>query len=69
MDPETIAVPTGTLRLLLARCRQALPPKIDWSEAKQRMDDAAHTACRDALKEIQAELRDILGIRHSPEES
>ena len=69
MDPERIAVPTGTLQLLLARCNQALPPKIPWSEAKQRMDEAAHTACRDALQEIRTELKDILGIRPSPEES
>ena len=60
MDPQTLAVPVATLRQLLARCRQALPPSVPWSEAKQRMDDAAHTACRDALKEIQTELEDLL---------
>ena len=68
-DPETIAVRSGTLQLLLARCTAALPPKVPWSEAKQRMDDAAHLACRDALGEIRSELEDILGIRHSPEQS
>lgn len=69
MDPVSISVPEGKLQLLLDRCIKALPPSIPWSEARQRMDEAAHRACRDALGEIRAELEDILGIRHSPEGS
>lgn len=58
--PESITIPTGALHLILARCRRALPPTIPWSESRERMESAAHKACRDTLKDIEADLEALL---------
>lgn len=66
-EPETIAVPAGTLRLMLARARAGLNPNVPWSESAARMTQSALSQRKDALGEIQAELEEILGLERSRE--
>jgi hypothetical protein len=60
MDPETIAVPTGTLRLLLARARAGETPRIAWQDSREAMVSAAMEARRSALQDIAEEIEALL---------
>jgi hypothetical protein len=58
--PDTIPVPVGVLQLILAACRHGLAPKIHWSEDRGRMDRAAMGLRGEALKEIEAQVEELL---------
>ena len=60
-DPETIAVPTGTLRRLLAQARAGESPRIAWQDRREAMIIAAMEARRNALREIAEELEALIG--------
>lgn len=60
IDPETIAVPTGTLRLLLAQARAGETPRIAWQDSREAMISAAMEARRAALREIAEQLEELL---------
>jgi hypothetical protein len=60
MEPETIAVPTGTLRLLLATARAGESPRIAWQDSREAMISAAMEARRTALKDIGDQIEDLL---------
>ena len=60
LEPETIAVPIGTLRLLLAQARAGITPRVAWQDSREAMISAAMEARRSALVAIESELEDLL---------
>jgi hypothetical protein len=60
LEPETIAVPVGTLRLLLARARAGETPRIAWQDSREAMVTAAMEARRSALQDIAEEIEALL---------
>lgn len=61
LQPELRAVPTGTLRLLLATAKAAQTPKVSYQESHQAMTYAAIQLQRTYLKEIENTLAELLG--------
>ena len=56
----TIPVPSGTLRLILAHCRDGISPRIHWSESRPEMDQQAMRRRKVALEEIQSQVEELL---------
>jgi hypothetical protein len=57
---ETVAVPTGTLRFILARCREGIAPLVHWSESQSDMARAAMTKRKEALQSIEEEIEALI---------
>lgn len=57
---ETVAVPAGTLRFILARCREGISPLVHWSESQADMSRAAMTKRKEALQSIEEEIEALI---------
>lgn len=61
-DPLRLTVDAGILRLMLATLRAASPPKVDYCESVQRMHDHARAAMARAIREVESQLTQLLGL-------
>lgn len=58
--PDSVSVPTVTLRELLRLAREGISPGVHWSESREKMDTAAMRRRTEIFHSIEAELEPLI---------
>ena len=65
-QPETIPVPLATLREFLRLAIEGAAPRIQWNEARARMDESAMRRRGEIFRELIEELETLIPEPYRP---